>query len=446
LPLGARSGVLASDSVTGHLSPVAVVAPGARRLKLYDARTIRDVPQVREALSEEALFDLDVVSTVLPFRTNSYVVDELIDWDAVPDDPIFRLTFAQRGMLAEDVHASIGRLIRDGAPAARVQAVVRDAREQMNPHPGGQTTVNVPFLEGDPLPGMQHKYRETCLIFPSHGQTCHAYCAYCFRWPQFVGEPDLRIATREASEFSEYLRTHQEVTDVLVTGGDPLIMNASVLARYVEPLLDPRLEHVQTVRIGTKALSYWPYRFVTDRDADELLRLFERITHAGKHLAVMAHFSHPRELETAIAQKAIARVRAAGAEIRTQSPIVRGVNDAAGVWAGMWSDQVRLGCIPYYMFIARETGANDFFAVPLAEATETFAAAYRQVSGLGRTVRGPCMATDDGKVVIEGVADVAGERAFVLSFVQARDPERCKRPFFARYDPSATWFDQLELA
>lgn len=430
--------------MTGSASFVAGAARGSG-LQVYDARTIRDVPQVRSALSDEALFDLEVVSTVIPFRTNNYVVDELIDWDAVPDDPIFRLTFAQRGMLSEDAHSSIARLIADDAPAVRVRAAAREIWRQLNPHPGGQTSLNVPVLEGEALPGLQHKYRETCLVFPSHGQTCHAYCAYCFRWPQFVGEPDLRIATTEATRFGAYLRAQPDVTDVLVTGGDPLIMSASVLAKYVEPLLDPSLEHVQAIRIATKAFAYWPYRFSTDGDADELLRLFERVSESGKHLAVMAHFSHPRELETTIAQEAIARVRSTGAEIRTQAPIVRGVNDAPATWARIWTEQVRLGCIPYYMFVARETGASDFFAVPLAEATETFAAAYRRVSGLARTVRGPCMATDEGKVVIEGEARVAGERVFVLSYAQARDPERCKRPFFARYDPSATWLDQLEL-
>jgi hypothetical protein len=112
----------------------------------------------------------------------------------------------------------------------------------------------------------------------------------------------------------------------------------------------------------------------------------------------------------------------------------------------MWAEQVRLGCIPYYMFIARETGASDYFAVPLAEAVETFAAAYRQVSGLARTVRGPCMATDAGKVVVEGEAHVAGEHVLVLSFIQARDPAWCRRPFLARYDRGATWLDQLEPA
>ena len=181
------------------------------------------------------------------------------------------------GCSARDAHSTIARLISDRAPAVEVRAAAREVWRELNPHPGGQTSLNVPFLEGEPLPGLQHKYRETCLVFPSHGQTCHAYCAYCFRWPQFVGEPDLRIATSEATRFGEYLRAHPAVTDVLVTGGDPLIMSASVLAKYVEPLLDPSLEHVQAIRIATKALAYWPYRFTTDRDADELLRLFERI-------------------------------------------------------------------------------------------------------------------------------------------------------------------------
>lgn len=418
--------------------------PCAPRLKLYDTRTIGDVPRVRTALSSEALFDLRVVSAVLPFRTNNYVVEELIDWDTVPDDPIFRLTFAQRGMLPEEVHASIAGLIRDGAPAAQVEAAAQAARRDLNPHPGGQATDNVPSLDGRPLPGLQHKYRETCLVFPSHGQTCHAYCAYCFRWPQFVGDRDLRIATTEASRFTDYLRAHPEITDVLFTGGDPLIMRASVLARYVEPLLD--VEHLQSIRIGTKALSYWPYRFVTDADADDVLRLFERVALSGKHVAVMAHFSHWRELETPVARAAVGRIRAAGAEIRSQAPIVRRVNDDPAIWARLWAEQVRLGCVPYYMFIARETGASDYFAVPLAEAAETFAAAYRRVSGLARTVRGPCMATDAGKVVVEGEAHVAGEHVIVLSFVQARDPTWCRRPFLARYDADATWLDQLEPA
>lgn len=132
------------------------------------------------------------------------------------------------------------------------------------------------------------------LIFPRQGQTCHAYCTYCFRWPQFVGESDLRIATDDIATTSAYLRAHPEVTSALITGGDPMVMSTEVLRRYVEPLLE--IESVQSIRIGTKSLAFWPYRFLTDRDADDVLRLFEKVVASGRHLALMAHFTHPQEL------------------------------------------------------------------------------------------------------------------------------------------------------
>ncbi|MFF4256029.1 hypothetical protein ACFY1L_32955 [Streptomyces sp. NPDC001663] len=111
--------------------------------------------------------------------------------------------------------------------------------------------------EGRRLIGLQHKYPETVLIFPRQGQTCHAYCTYCFRWPQFVGEADLRIATDDIATTSAYLRAHPEVTSALITGGDPLVMSTEVLRRYVEPLLE--IDTVRSIRIGTKSLAFWPY-------------------------------------------------------------------------------------------------------------------------------------------------------------------------------------------
>ena len=81
-------------------------------------------------------------------------------------------------------------------------------------------------------------------------------------------------------------------------GGDPMVMSTSNLARYIEPLLGDELVHVQNIRIGTKSLAYWPYRFTTDRDADDFLRLVERCVSRGRHVAIMAHFSHPHEMRT----------------------------------------------------------------------------------------------------------------------------------------------------
>ncbi|MFC1575681.1 KamA family radical SAM protein, partial [Gemmatimonadota bacterium] len=306
--------------------------------------------------------------------------------------------------------------------------------------------LNVPRLDGKPLPGLQHKYRETVLFFPTAGQSCHTYCTYCFRWAQFTPHHEYRFASHETESLTQYLHGHPDVTDVLITGGDPLVMTTELLRRYVEPLLDPSLDQIRNIRIGTKSVSYWPHRFVTDPDADDLLRLFEEVRARGRHLAVMAHISHPREMESAVALTAIRRIRDAGAMIRTQSPVVRGVNDAPEIWAELWRTQASLGIVPYYMFLVRDTGAQEYFKVPLAGALEIYNGALRQVSGLARTARGPVMSATPGKVLVTGVADVAGERVFALAFLQARDPRWVGRPFFARYDPQAAWLDDLRPA
>lgn len=394
-------------------------------------------------LPDELKEALAIVSEVFPFRTNEYVVNNLIDWSKVPDDPMYQLTFVQAGMLSPDSYSSIRDLMMRGATAQDLARVVTSIRMSLNPHPAGQLTHNVPTLDERALPGVQHKYEQTVLFFPAQGQTCHAYCTYCFRWAQFVDLPGLHFEAREAQDLVTYLLRHREVTDVLFTGGDPLIMSAEVLRRYVEPLLRGDLAHVQTIRLGTKALAYWPQRFVTDPDADDLLRLFEEIVTSGRHLTVMAHYSHPVELEPEIARRAVSRVRSSGAEIRIQAPLVRHVNDNPDAWSQLWQKSVHLGMIPYYMFIERDTGPRNYFEVPLIEAHEIFRSAYSRVSGLARTVRGPCMSAFSGKVRLLGVATLHGERCFVLDFLQARDPEWTRIPFFAKFDEKATWFDQL---
>jgi L-lysine 2,3-aminomutase len=418
------------------------IEPAGRRFRAFTAKHLDSLMQ-RAGLSATERMAIKAVGMVLPFRTNSYVVDELIDWEAAPDDPIFRLVFPQAAMLpAADVHRIAG-LLTDGAPEAELRGAVHEIRMRLNPHPAGQLALNVPDLGEEPLPGVQHKYHETVLVFPRQGQTCHAYCTYCFRWAQFVDEPDLKMATTEIGRITDYLRGHREVTSVLITGGDPMIMGSGVLRRYIEPLLGPGLEHVESIRIGSKSLAYWPHRFVTDPDADDTLRLFEQVVATGRTLAFMAHFSHPRELESAAVMAAVRRIRGTGAVIRTQAPLIRSINDDAGTWADMWRTQVRMGMIPYYMFVERDTGPQDYFAVPLARGYQVFRDAYRCVSGLARTVRGPSMSATPGKVCVDGVTELAGQRVFVLHMIQARDPDLVGKPFFARFDPDATWLSDL---
>jgi len=425
---------------TGPAVPIA-----GRRFHAFTAKHLDELT-ARAGLSATDRLAVRAVATVLPFRTNAYVVDNLIDWEAAPDDPIYRLVFPQADMLPGEDVSRIAALLDRGAPDAEVKAAAHEVRMRLNPHPAGQLALNTPALDDEPLPGLQHKYPETVLLFPKQGQTCHAYCTYCFRWAQFVDEPDLKMSMGDANLLVTYLLGHPEVTGVLITGGDPMIMGAPVLRRYIEPMLDPRLGNLESIRIGSKSLGYWPQRFVTDPDADDTLRLFEEVVAAGRTLAFMAHFSHPRELESPVVAEAVRRIQATGAIIRTQAPLIRTINDDPATWAGMWRTQVRMGMVPYYMFVERDTGPQDYFAVPLARGYEVFRDAYRTVSGLCRTVRGPSMSATPGKVCVDGITEIAGERVFVLHMIQSRDPSLVGRPFFARFDPAAVWLSDLEPA
>ena len=361
------------------MTDIQQVVPSARSagrgFRAYSAKHLDTLVQ-RAGLPPEERLAVRAVATVLPFRTNSYVVEHLIDWDAAPDDPIYRLVFPQPDMLPEADVRRLADMIDGGEPAAGLRAAAHEIRMRLNPHPAGQLLLNAPSLQGRPLPGLQHKYPETVLFFPRQGQTCHAYCSYCFRWAQFVDEPDLKMATDDVGTLVAYLREHPEVTSVLITGGDPMIMGEAVLRRYIEPLIDPRngLDHIESIRIGTKSLAYWPQRFVTDPDADDTLRLFGEVIASGRNLAVMAHFSHPRELEPPVLAEAVRRIRDTGAVIRTQAPLIRSINDDPAAWRQMWRTQVRMGMIPYYMFVERDTGPQDYFAVPLARGYDIFRA------------------------------------------------------------------------
>jgi KamA family protein len=424
------------------------MAPGLSPGRRFRAYTVKHLDELtaRAGLSAAERLAVRAVATVLPFRTNDYVVEHLIDWGAAPDDPIYRLVFPQADMLPQADVRHISGLLARGAPEPEIRAAAHAVRTRLNPHPAGQLAFNVPAFADEPLPGVQHKYAETVLVFPKQGQTCHAYCTYCFRWAQFVDEPDLKMATDDMSRVTGYLREHPEVTSVLITGGDPMIMGEPVLRRYVQPLLDPALRHIESIRIGTKSLGYWPQRFVTDPDADDTLRLFDEVVGAGKSLAIMAHFSHPRELESPLVAGAVRRIQSVGGVIRTQAPLIRSINDHPATWAGMWRSQMRMGMVPYYMFVERDTGPQGYFAVPLLRAHEIFRDAYASVSGLCRTVRGPSMSATPGKVCIDGVAEIAGEKVFALHMIQARDPSLVGRPFFARFDPDAIWLSDLEPA
>ncbi|TMO93043.1 KamA family radical SAM protein [Pseudoalteromonas ruthenica] len=427
---------------TVQIQPAETFVPP--RFTVYQHRQIDKIEALHQ-LPEHMRFEMKVVASVFPFRVNNFVIEELIDWDKVPNDPVFQLTFPQRGMLDDESYEQMAALHRTDPTAEQVMELAQQIRNKLNPHPAGQMEKNVPELDGERVEGIQHKYKETVLFFPAQGQYCHSYCTFCFRWAQFVGKAT-RFNNNDADLLHNYLREHKEVTDLLVTGGDPMVMRTVKLRGYLEKLKDPEFDHIRTIRIGTKSLTFWPFRYLTDPDAQDLLALIKELVDAGKHVSIMAHINHKQELRTAATREAIALLRKTGAQIRTQAPLLNNINTDPNMWAEMWKEQTQLGMIPYYMFIERDTGAKRYFELPLYKTWETFREAYKQVSGVSRTVRGPSMSAGPGKVEVSGVSEIAGEKVFVLRFIQARNPEWVQRPFFAKYDENATWLNDLKPA
>ncbi len=411
----------------------------------YTLKNYHQIPQLKN-LSETAISDIDVVGRILPFKTNNYVVDELIDWDNYENDPLFTINFPQKKLMDREHFDLISDLLKSGVNNSIINQAVDGIRLGLNPHPAGQLECNIPELDGSKVSGIQHKYRETMLVFPAQGQTCHAYCTFCFRWPQFTGMSDYKMALKQAEVSAEYLKRHPEITDVLFSGGDPMVMSAGRLEIYIDALLNSGISNLRTIRIGTKSLSFWPYRYLTDKDSEKILELFRKITDSGIHLSIMAHINHYREMSTVAFREAVKRIRQTGAVIRSQSPVLKHVNSSSAIWQKMWVDQVNLGIIPYYMFVPRNTGSHRFFSIPLVKAYDIYREAFSQVSGLARTVRGPSMSALQGKIKIDGIPQINGKQYIAMSFIQGRSSDWVKKPFFSEYDEKACWINELKPA
>src|SRR5260370_25044019 len=143
--------------VTGlHQAAPGLSSPG-RRLRAYTAKHLDELT-ARAGLDASERLAIKAVATVLPFRANEYVVERLIDWNAAPDDPIYRLIFPQADMLPGPDVRHIADLLARAAPVAELRPAAHAVRTRLNPHPAGQLAFNIPDLADSPLPGVQQNY------------------------------------------------------------------------------------------------------------------------------------------------------------------------------------------------------------------------------------------------------------------------------------------------
>ena len=360
---------------------------GPKRVKY-----VRKLDQV-EQLSPDQRDRLGPVAARYVFRANDYYLG-LIDWDD-PQDPIRQLIIPREEELSE-----WGTL---------------DA--------SNEESITV-------AQGVQHKYTDTVLLLCN--EVCGAYCRYCFRKRLFMDDND--EATNDVSEGLAYIAANPQVTNVLLTGGDPLLMSTRRLTEIFESLR--AIPHVQIIRIGSKMPAFDPYRVLNDPDLQSAFRTYST---PQQRIYLMAHFDHPREL-TPLAIQGIDSCIRNGVICVNQCPLLRGINDDPSVMSELYSTLSYIGCTPYYLFQGRPTAGNEPYEVPIVEGWTIFQQALKRGSGLSRRARF-CMSHETGKVEILGV----DEEHIYLRYHQAKHKADLGRFFVCRRDDEAYWLDQLEV-
>jgi lysine 2,3-aminomutase len=351
---------------------------------------LEQIPQ----LSDAEKIDLEKVNEQFVFRTNDYY-QSLIDWND-PNDPIRRIVMPDIQELDE-----WGQL---------------DASNEEK-----YTKVK----------GLEHKYTSTALLLVN--EVCAAYCRFCFRKRLFMNEND--EVTKDISEGLEYIRNHPEVTNVLLTGGDPMIMSTSKLEPIIKQIRE--IDHVKIIRIGTKIPAFNPHKIVNDPSLHEMIKKYST---NEKKIYIMAHFNHPREL-TEVAVKGLNMLMQSGATLVNQTPLIKGVNDNPDILAELFNRLSFIGVPPYYVFLCRPTLGNEPFALPIEEGYKIFEKARKKCSGLAKRAR-LVMSHETGKVEMVGMLD--GQVFF--KYNRSADVENDGKFLVCESNPDAYWFDDYEEA
>ncbi|MBF0179560.1 MAG: KamA family radical SAM protein [Magnetococcales bacterium] len=277
-----------------------------------------------------------------------------------------------------------------------------------------------------PIPGLQHKYGSTALLLVSN--RCASICRYCFRKRIFRQHHSEMVG--DFNRVLEYLRARREITNILLTGGDPLMLTTGRLDEILTRLRE--IEHIGIIRIGSKMPAFMPQRI---NDDPELLAMLRSHCQADKRIYLITHFTHPRELT----RQAIASVDALlghGMIVANQCPLIRGINDDARVLATLLRRLAWIGAPAYYLFQCRPARGNLHFTVPLEEGIMIFNEAKANCSGLAKRVR-YVMSHPSGKIEMIGLT----EESVIFQYWQAADRREFNRVFTAPRNPRALWLD-----
>ena len=273
--------------------------------------------------------------------------------------------------------------------------------------------------------GIQHKYRESALILTTN--RCAMYCRHCFR-KRLVGLSDDEIA-HHFFKVINYIQEHGEISNVILSGGDALMLPTKTLVRYLIAFIG--MKHLDLIRIATRTPVVFPARILEDSDLQSALRSYGR----KKQIYVVTQFNHPREL-TEDAKGALRTLLECDVVVKNQTVLLKGVNDDALVLGTLLRKLTACGVVPYYVFQCRPvTGVKTSFQVPLLRGYDIVEQAKHMQSGQGKCLK-YCMSHPRGKLEIVGKLE---DNTLLFKFHQAKYESDAGRIFTKKLPKDGTW-------
>ncbi|MEA2880632.1 MAG: lysine 2,3-aminomutase [Hyphomicrobiales bacterium] len=221
-----------------------------------------------------------------------------------------------------------------------------------------------------PVKGVVHRYRDRVLL--KLVNVCAVYCRFCFR-REMVGPGKQMLSAQQLDAALAYIRAHPEIWEVILTGGDPLVLSARRLGDVIKRIAD--IDHVKIVRLHTRLPVVSPEKITPS--------LVRALKAPGKTTYVALHANHPRELTSAV-RAAIARIVDAGIPMVSQSVLLRGVNDDVKTLEALMRAFVECRIKPYYLHHADLAPGTSHFRTTIEEGQALMRALRGRVSGLAQ--------------------------------------------------------------
>lgn len=286
-------------------------------------------------------------------------------------DKIIKLTDSERKALSAshlfrvDITPYFISLINPDDPDDPIRKQVIPTEAEMTPF----TAMMEDSLSEDrhsPVPGLVHRYPDRVLMLVT--TQCATYCRYCTR-SRMVGDPSATFRRNEFELQIEYLKRTPQVRDVLLSGGDPLVLAPKILEEIIKKLRE--IPHIEIIRIGSRVPVFLPMR-VTDELTDMLQKYHP--------FWLNIHVNHPNEI-TAELEEACDRLTRAGIPLGNQAVLLAGVNDNVHIQRQLVHDLVKMRVRPYYLYQCDLVQGAGHFRTPVAKGIEIMEGLRGHTSG-----------------------------------------------------------------